>query len=181
MSIKKLQLIATIMLTCGITSVFAQENQETSEKRHAIQFLLGHTQVQEAVGKSGNKAWLSVPSFELNYNYEISEKWAIGLHTDIVIEDFSVTNYSEESEIIERNSPIAPAVVTSYKFCKNFSALLGVGGEFSKEENFMLFRIGVEYGYAFHENWELVANITNDLKLDAYNSFSLGFGIARKL
>jgi hypothetical protein len=164
-----------------IVTAQAQENSTVKEKRHTIQFLLGHTQIQEALNENRNKTWLSVPSFEINYNFEINEKWAIGLHTDIVIEDFSVENYSENNEIIERSSPIAPALVTSYKFCNHFSALLGLGGEFSKEENFMLFRIGIEYSYEFHPDWELVSNITNDLKLNAYNSFSIGIGVSRKL
>ena len=36
-------------------------------------------------------------------------------------------------------------------------------------------------GIVFMTDWELVANITNDLKVDAYNSWSIGLGIARKL
>ncbi|MFL0354279.1 hypothetical protein [Xanthomarina sp. GH4-25] len=158
-----------------------QESSELKERHHSLQFLLGHTQIQEAINEDGKRAWLSVPSFELNYNFEINEKWAIGLHTDIVIEDFSVETFSEDNKVIERSSPIAPAIVTSFKFCNHFSALLGLGGEFSKEENFMLIRIGIEYGYEFHKNWELVSNLTNDSKFNAYNSFSFGIGIARKL
>ncbi len=158
----------------------AQENTNSEEKHHSIQFLLAHTQIQKALNENGEKTWISVPSFELNYNYEINDKWAIGLHTDIVIEDFTVETFSEENNMVERSSPIAPAIVGSYKFCNNFSALLGLGGEFSKEENFALLRLGIEYGYPFHENWELVSNITNDIKFSAYNSFSLGIGIARK-
>ncbi|HAI16680.1 MAG: hypothetical protein CMP05_05590 [Xanthomarina sp.] len=88
--------------------------------------------------------------------------------------------FSEDNNMVERSSPIAPANVSFYKFCNNFSALLGLGGEFSKEENFALLRLGIEYGYPFHENWELVSNIANDIKFSAYNSFSLGIGVAQK-
>lgn len=179
--IQKKILIIVLLLFANCLFIQAQEIDEETTKKHAIQFLLGHTQIQESVNENGNKTWISVPSFELNYNYEISEKWSIGLHTDIVIEDFSVETYSDENTTIKRSSPIAPAVVGSYKFCNHFSALLGFGGEFSKEENFALLRIGLEYSYPFHENWELVSNITNDLKFNAYNSFSIGIGVARKL
>jgi hypothetical protein len=174
-------IITFISFQFSFITIHAQENSSIKEKRHAVQFLLSHTQIQEAVNNKNETSWLSVPSFEINYNYEINEKWAIGLHTDIVIEDFSVENYSEDNQIIERSSPIAPAIVTSYKFCNHFSALLGLGGEFSKEESFMLSRIGIEYSYEFHKDWELVSNITNDLKLNAYNSFSIGIGVSRKL
>tara|TARA_R110002012_G_scaffold321809_1_gene551543 strand:+ start:46909 stop:47451 length:543 start_codon:yes stop_codon:yes gene_type:complete len=176
---KKAHLIG-ILIFANCLFIQAQEADEDKPKKHAIQFLLGHTQIQESVHENGNKTWLSVPSFELNYNFELTEKWSIGLHTDIVVEDFSVENYSDENTIIKRSKPIAPAIVTSYKFCNNFSALIGFGGEFSKEENFALVRLGIEYSYEFHEIWELVSNITNDLKIDAYNSFSIGIGVARK-
>ncbi len=177
---KKAYLITVLLLT-SIWITHAQETEQEKEKKHSLQFLLGHTQILESVNENGNKNWLSTPSFELNYNYEINEKWAIGLHTDIVLEDYSVENYSKENSVIDRSTPIAPALVASYKFCNHFSALVGFGGEFSKEENFTLFRLGIEYSYEFHENWELVSNITNDLKINAYNSFSIGIGVARKL
>lgn len=177
----KIRLIIYLCFLINFTTNYAQETIETKEKRHAIQFLLAHTQIQEATNNKGEKAWLSVPSFELNYNFEINEKWAIGLHTDIVIEDFSIEHYNEDNKIVEHSSPIAPAIVTSYKFCNNFSALLGFGGEFSKEESLFLMRFGIEYSYPFHEDWELLSNITNDLKFSAYNSFSIGIGVARKL
>jgi len=177
MPLKKLH----IFFICLLYSFLPTQAQEQKEQKHAIQFLLAHTQIQESVNENGNKTWLSVPSFEINYNYEINEKWAIGLHTDIVIEDFSVENYAKEDTVIERSKPIAPAVVASYKFYNDFSALLGFGGEFSKKESFALLRLGIEYSYKFHENWELISNITNDIKLNAYNSFSIGIGVARKL
>ncbi|MFV0571379.1 MAG: hypothetical protein ACK5M1_02975 [Xanthomarina gelatinilytica] len=49
----------------------AQENTSSEEKHLSIQFLLAHTQIQEAPNENGEKTWISVPSFELNYNYEI--------------------------------------------------------------------------------------------------------------
>ena len=160
---------------------FSQDEEHKEEKKHSIAVLLSHTQVHEAVSHSGDKKWLSVPSFELNYTYEINETWGIGLHTDFVLEEFNVEHISEgEDKIIERSTPVAPALVGIYNFCNNFSALVGCGGEFAKEESFFLVRLGIEYGYEFHEDWELVSNLTNDLKIDGYNSFSLGIGVARK-
>ena len=81
---------------------------------------------------------------------------------------------------IERSSPFASAVVGMFKPIKNFSLVLGAGGEFSKEENLFLIRAGIEYGYRVHNNWEVIASFTNDLKINTYNSWSIGFGIARK-
>jgi len=120
---------------------------------------------------------LSAPSWGIDYNFEITERWAIGFHSDIVVESF-VVEHNDGTEI-ERSSPFASTIVGLFKPIKIFSLVLGAGDELSKEENLFLIRAGIEYGYRFHDHWEL-ANITNDLKIDAYNSWSIGFGIARK-
>jgi len=104
---------------------------------------------------------------------------AIGLHNDIIVESF-VVEHNDGTEI-ERSSPIASAIVGMFKPIKNFSIVLGVGGEFSKEENLFLIKAGIEYGHRIlHDNWEIITSLTNDLKLDAYNSWNIGFGIARR-
>lgn len=56
-----------------------------------------------------------------------------------------------------------------------------MGGEFSHTGNFFLVRIGLEYGIHISDDWEFNANLTNDLKLDAYNSFAYGIGVTRIL
>ncbi len=175
-------LLNLILLLC-ITFVNAQEKKDHEEKeyperKHSIALIISHTQIAEGV-ENGEKKWISLPSWGIDYNYEISERWAIGLHNDIVVESF-VVEHNDGTEI-ERSSPFASAVVGMFKPIKNFSLVLGAGGEFSKEENLFLIRAGIEYGYLIHNNWELIANITNDLKINTYNSWSIGFGIARKI
>jgi hypothetical protein len=176
----KQKLFFSLLLFFCITYSNAQEheeNKEFTEKKHSIALVLGHTQITEGV-EDGNKKWISVPSWGIDYNYEINEKWAIGLHNDIIVESF-IVEHNDGTEI-ERSSPFASTIVGIFKPCKHFSFVLGAGGEFSKEENLFLIKAGIEYGYRIHENWELVANITNDLKIDAYNSWNIGIGIARK-
>ena len=69
--------------------------------------------------------------------------------------------------------------VASFKPGKYFSYMLGTGGEFAHTGSFFLVRIGVEYGYHINEKWELNANLINDVKINAYNSFAYGLGITR--
>ncbi|PHS67336.1 MAG: hypothetical protein COB12_04110 [Flavobacterium sp.] len=155
-----------------------EEGEEKSKKRHSIAILISHTQISEAVEGEGKKS-ISVPSWGIDYNFEISERWAVGLHNDIIVESFIIEN-SEGTEI-ERSSPIASAVVGMFKPIKNFSLVLGAGGEFSKEENLFLIKAGLECSHLIlHDNWEIIASFSNDFKLDAYNSWNLGFGIGRK-
>jgi len=48
--------------------------------------------------------------------------------------------------VVERSFPIAPAVMGFYKPTEHWSFGLGMGGEFEKEENYLLNRVAVEYG-----------------------------------
>ncbi len=155
-----------------------KEGKEEKEKRHSVAVLISHTQISEAVEGEGKKS-ISVPSWGIDYNFELTERWAIGLHNDLIVESFVIEN-SEGTEV-ERSSPFATAVVGMFKPIKNFSLVLGAGGEFSKEENLFLIKAGVEYSHLIlHDNWELIASFSNDFKLDAYNSWNIGFGIGRK-
>ncbi|PCI07407.1 MAG: hypothetical protein COB73_08360 [Flavobacteriaceae bacterium] len=155
-----------------------EETEEKSEKRHSIAVLISHTQIGETIEGEGKKN-ISVPSWGIDYNFEISERWAIGLHNDLILETFIIEN-SEGAEI-ERVSPLATAVVGMFKPIKNFSLVLGAGGEFSKKENLFLIKAGVEYSHLIlHGNWEIITSFSNDIKFNAYNSWNLGFGIGRR-
>jgi len=174
-------LFSVVLLLC-ITFVSAQETEHEAEekfkKKHSIAVLVSHTQISEAVEGEGKKN-ISVPSWGIDYNFELTERWAIGLHNDIIVESF-VVEHSDGTEL-ERSSPIASAVVGMFKPIKNFSLVLGAGGEFTKEENLFLIKAGVEYSHLIlHDNWEIIASFSNDFKFDAYNSWSIGFGIGRK-
>lgn len=177
------KLLFSLVLLLFATFAHAQEtqheeNEEQSEKKHSIAVLISHTQIAEGIKGEGKK-WISVPSWGIDYNYEINERWAVGLHNDIIVESF-IVEHSDGTEL-ERSSPFATAVVGMFKPIKNFSLLLGAGGEFSKEENLFLIKAGVEYSHLIlQDNWEIIASLSNDIKIDAYNSWNIGFGIARR-
>jgi len=176
-----IKVILSSLFLFFIVFVNAQETahkEGEKEKRNSIAVFISHTQIAETVEGEGKKS-ISVPSWGIDYNFEITERWAIGLHNDIIIESFVIEN-SEGTEI-ERSSPFATAVVGMFKPVKNLSLVLGAGGEFSKEENLFLIKAGVEYSHLIlHNNWEIIASFSNDFKWDAYNSWTLGFGIGRK-
>ena len=148
--------------------------------------MLSHTQIFQGVQQDGEKKWLALPSIGLNYNYKFHPRWALGLHNDIIIEDFQVEEHlrsggGNENSILVRSYPVASAVVASYKPGEHFSFLLGAGGEFAHTGNLFIVRAGVEYGIHINPKWELNINLVNDLKLNAYNSVAYGIGITRIL
>jgi len=139
--------------------------------------VLGHAMTPEGVNVDGKKTFLFLPSWGLDYDYRLNEKWSIGLHTDFIIENFE---YEGPDEIIrERSTPLAVVISGGYKITEHFTAILGAGAELAKEENLGVVRVGVDYSWEVGKNWEVAVNYMIDFKIDAYNTGVFGVGIAR--
>ena len=131
----------SLLLAAGFILFFQGMNAQnkdsivknTAHSKHAISLILSHTQINEGLDAAGKKQWLSLPSWGINYNYALSNTWSLGLHTDIIVEDFKVESVLRNQETIERSYPVASAVVASYKLKKHFSFLIGTGAEFAKQ------------------------------------------------
>lgn len=185
------QKLKTILLTTFFifkmtyaNNCMAQESKGKEEAfypHHQITMVIAHAHVIDGLNSDGNKSMLSLPSWGLDYTYAFHSKWAIGLHTDIIIEKFKIQNKSENEEEIERSYPIAPAIMGIFKPGRHWSFLLGLGAEFSKEDDFILTRAGVEYSVELPKNWEVLGTLNYDYKWDAYDTWVLGMGIAKKL
>lgn len=160
---------------------YSQEETEEEFPKHTLGLVLSHANISKGVTESGRE-WLSVPAWGLDYNYWINEKWAIGLHTDFIVEKIEVVeNLNKEEETIERSYPIAPAMMGVYKPTKHSSFLFGVGAEFAKEENLFLNRVGYEWSTEVGKKWELALSLNYDIRWNAYDSYTLGIGISRNL
>jgi len=176
-----------ILLLCfGFTisgKLRAQEVKEESfSPYHQIGLSINHVHVFEGRDDDGNREVLSLPAWGLDYKFQFHEKWAVGLHTDFIVEKFKVEKNlagGEDKQTVERSYPIAPALMGIYKPYEHWSFLLGFGGEFAKEENFFLTRAGVEYGYELPKGWEVFGTASYDFKWKAYDSWGIGLGIAK--
>ncbi len=143
---------------------------------HRLTMGLGHTHVSR--GKiDGDTKWLALASWSFNYDYWLSNKFAIGLQSDLILETFIIENNS--NEFIERKYPFTLVPVAVYKTGKHFSLLGGVGMEFSEGHNLFLTRIGMEYGFHLPKNWEVGAALVWDGKWNYYNSWGLAFTVSK--
>jgi hypothetical protein len=154
----------------------AAVNGHAQKGSHRLAFGLGHTSVSEGQ-VDGETQWLPLASWSLNYDYWLSDKWAIGLQNDWILETFLVEHNNEE--IIERKNPIAVVPVGMYKFGKRWTGLLGAGVEFSKGHNLGLTRLGIEYGWHLPGNREAGVAVVWDNKWNYYNSWGIAFTFAR--
>jgi hypothetical protein len=170
-----------LLLSCIGLMVQAQEkthSEEAFEPHHGIALLLSHTHTAQG-SEDGKKKWLALPSWAMDYNYFFSKKWGLGLHNDMILETFKVEDHNTNQEVIERTRPVACVAVVSFKPGKHFSFEFGAGGEFAKEGNYYLNRLGVEYALELPNRWEMISNLLWDLKWQAYNSFSIGVGVSK--
>lgn len=166
----------TILLVLVLSSNFTFGQEEnTFSKHHNMSFLLGHTYVSQGF-VDNKREWLILPSVAFDYNYVFSEKWSVGLHSDVIFENFKVES---STEVFERSKPIASTITTGFKPGRHFTYQFGLGGEFAKEENFFLTRLGVEYGIEMIKEWEFIANFVYDVKWNAYDSFGISVGVSK--
>ena len=163
--------------------ISAQESErEQFKPHHQIGISINHVHVFEGQDDEGNRETLTLPAWGIDYTYQFHKKWAIGLHTDFIVEKFKVEKVYESGnnkETVERSYPIAPALMGIYKPSEHWSFLLGFGGEFAKEEDFFLTRAGAEYGYEISNGWEIFGTASYDFKWNAYDSWGIGLGIAK--
>lgn len=182
----RLNLIGLLFLT-GIPLVWTQEHSpapagHASFPHHVIALDIGHAHLFE-VDESGHKGLLSLPSFGVNYTMLLNDHWGVGLHTDLIFEEYKIINevQGEDHEVIERIYPIAPALLGIYRLSERWSILGGFGREFSKGENFWLNRAGIEYGFPLPASWEIFGTLQYDVKWEAYDNWVFAFGLAKHL
>jgi len=166
----------------GWGSCFAQYGDDSEvhfHRHHQLGVVISHAHVFDGRDANGKKKVLSLPSWGLDYTYNFHPKWGIGLHTDIIIEKYKVEEH--DGEVIERSYPVAPAIMGVYKPGGHWSFLLGMGGEFAKEEDFALTRVCIEYNGELPKHWEVFGSLGYDIKWNGYDSWILGMGIAKSL
>jgi hypothetical protein len=115
---KSAKLIFLLSLMFANQSAHAQHEANKMEMHHVMKGAhqltlgLGHTHISE--GKVDDKTqWLALPSWSLNYEYWVSDKWAIGLQNDLIMESFIIENDNEE--LIERSYPVTVVPVAIFK------------------------------------------------------------------
>jgi len=176
---RKLLFYFLLWLTSSVSCLsqeVAMDDHHGLQGTHRLTVGLGHTHISE--GKvDGDTKWLALASWSFNYDYWLSNKWAIGLQNDLVLESFKIEHGNQE--ILERSYPWAIVPVAIYKPGKHLSLIGGVGTEIAKGHNITLTRLGIEYGWHLPGNWEVGGALVWDNKWNYYNSWGLGFTFSK--
>jgi len=170
--------ISLFLLFLVPVTVFAQEIEENElEYHHEIGIITGDAHI--STDEVNNNRRNLLPSWGLFYNYKFNEKWGIGLHADIILEEFEVERGDNSEEFIERKYPVAPAIMGLFKPTEHSTFMLGMGLEFSPEETLTLIRVEYEWSTPMGEKWEFIVPLSVDFRFDAYDVWNLGFGVVR--
>jgi hypothetical protein len=181
---KKYLFAFLLALIATVTHAQEEEKKEMKEEEtlkgtHSLTLLIGHSHLSQGIMENGEKGWKAIPSWGFDYNYWLGNKWALGLHNDMMIENFEVEDH--ENTVIERSTPIASVAVVTFKPGKHVGFLAGMGGEFAKEGNFALSRLGIESSWEMKNNWEFGIGLVYDIKWNGYDTWVFGFGITKLL
>ena len=170
-------------------SFHTAESNHQVHKKHIISASINHTVIFSAIKNGENNTNITLPSFGINYTYAFSHKLAIGLHSDIILEDFVVKGNDpglqrsgtedNNTAVIERGTPISSVVLVIYKPVPYLGLMAGAGREFSSHEDFTVIRFGIEAPFHLPNHWEMFGVLTYDINIDAYQSLTYGIGIAK--
>ncbi|MBL7847515.1 MAG: hypothetical protein JNL40_08615 [Cyclobacteriaceae bacterium] len=160
----------------------SEAQEETTSPRSRVTVGLGHTLVGKGKDVNGKQSWLALPMWVIDYDYSLSNKWMLGVHSDILLETFEVDGFflGEETNTIERKHPVAALGAVSFRPGQHAVYSLGMGGEFSSSGNYLMTRVGFEYGFELPGEWELAPALTYDIKWKAYDSFSISLAVGKK-
>lgn len=158
-----------------------EKEQESFKNAHRITLAMGHSYIRKGFDHNTSPRGILVPSWMLDYDYWLTNRLALGLQSDVVIDDFMVEDHLGGSEeiVFKRSFPVSVVPAVLVKPWKNLVCLAGAGRDFAPEGNFWLYRTGVEYGFNLPKQLELNLSLTYDIKVDAYDMWTLGVGVSK--
>jgi hypothetical protein len=173
----------TLMLSLSFSAMAQHASHEPSlqepakehdTKHFRIAALIGHTFVP--AGQS--QEHLVIPSWGLDLEYWFNERWGIGLHNDLEIQEFIIEQ--ENDELLERDYPLVLTLDALYKPWKGLVFQVGAGYEIEKTEDFFLARVGIEYEFEIGNHWDVSPMFFYDYRFEANDTWSFGLGIGKR-
>ena len=100
----------------------SHEQNEVITMRHKLTLVMANSLITSHVKDESNTV-LIAPTFGLNYDFMFHARWGVGLHSDIILQQFKIEKHDEHEELIREN-PIAICVMGIYKPAPKLSLLL---------------------------------------------------------
>jgi len=177
----KFYLIVSVLVFNGMV-MSAQDSDHVADahhdgSHHKITLVMANSIIKNSFEEQGNSIRL-VPTFGFNYDYFFNGRWGIGLHTDILLQQYKVEVHNNHEELIREN-PVAICGMLLFKPHHKWVLMAGYGIEAEKNHSFQMIRMGVEYAIELPKHWELGFSLEFDYKIKTQNSLMFGLGFSR--
>ena len=179
----KIYFISSILILKGLGIMAQHDVRDTDaghgKSGHKITMVMANSLIDNSFSDQTNDILL-VPTFGFNYDYFFNSRWGLGLHTDILLQQYKVEKHGNHEEIVREN-PVALVGMLLFKPHHRWTIMAGYGVEAEKHESFQMIRTGVEYGIALPKHWELGFSLEFDYKIKTYSSLMFGVGFSKML
>lgn len=164
------------VLTSVIATSQEHENEHGDFKHFRISPVISHTFIPTNTSE-GDKTVI-VPTFGLDLEYWVNEKWGFGFHNDLELETFEIEK--EHELFVEKEFPLVLTFDALYKFTKHFVLVVGTGVEFEKNEDLFILRAGLEYEVEFGNHWDVSPTVIYDYRSNSSSTWGIGIGIGKR-
>ena len=164
------------VLTSVIVTSQEHENEHGNFKHFRISPVISHTFIPTNTSE-GDKTVI-VPTFGLDLEYWVNEKWGFGFHNDLELETFEIEK--EHELFVEKEFPLVLTFDALYKFKKHFVLVVGTGIEFEKNEDLFIIRAGLEYEVEFGNHWDVSPTVIYDHRSNSSSTWGIGIGIGKR-
>lgn len=134
--------------------------------------LIGHSAVTDV--ESGGVLW--VPAWGLDADFHISDRWSVGCHSDIEIENYRINGAGGQQ--VELRTPIVSTLDLFYRLSDNLVVGLGPGITFEQSEWTSLWRMGMEGEVPLNDRWEFTPTVFVDHRVHGHTVWTVALGVA---
>lgn len=140
-----------------------------------VSLLLGHGVVPEI----GGSEILFVPTYSLDVDYHLSDRWSLGIRNDIEFEHYIV--YTNNHESMAFKTPLVTTADVFYRLTHNLMVGTGPGLELEAGHLKPVLRMGIEAEVPMNDRWEWTPNIYYYQRADNKHVFNIAVGVAHYL
>ncbi len=177
---KKITLL--LLTTLTITTAFSQE-AEPHEEHHSedlrkwkLGLILETANIPAADGPNLGGFFVA-PAWTFEAGYNFNHKWSLVLSNTITVSTFLVE--TNDGVLLERENPYTLTLVPTYEITEHWGVFVGFGAEFDKNENFFVFKGGLDYLVFKTDRWSTKLLGYYESKGGEFGAWGVGIGFFR--
>jgi len=162
-----------------VPSALLSQEEHNHEWKNRAAFFTGTSMAPTMLDGKDPSMFIFVPTYGLEYERKITPWMALGVLTEIELENYVIEK--SDGEVIDRSFVYVGTLLVLLKTpVKHLIFYFGPGYELASEQNFSIFKIGIEYDIEIGHNWGIAPDIAYDRISNVYRTFTFGIAIGKK-